>query len=97
LSAEQPGKLRELQELYADWCDEVDADCRQLGIEPPTPGRVRKSTSVSSAVGEFEQTESFPGFNAVDEFRYVGYQAIRTRSHFGRVTAEMPDQETGEH
>jgi arylsulfatase A-like enzyme len=63
LSAEQPEKLRSLQELYADWCDEVDADCRKLGIEPPMPGRVRKSTSVSSAVGEYEQTESFPGFD----------------------------------
>jgi hypothetical protein len=32
----------------------------------------------------------------VDEIRYVGYQAIRTQSHFGPVTVEISKQGTGE-
>ena len=39
LAAEQPAKLAELMKLYATWSEEVDADCRNLGLEPkfPTP------------------------------------------------------------
>jgi hypothetical protein len=41
LAAEQPVKLAELKKLYAAWSDEVDADCRKLGLEPkfPKPGK----------------------------------------------------------
>ena len=34
LAAEQPEKLAELKKLYEAWSDEVDADCRKIGIEP---------------------------------------------------------------
>ena len=37
LAAEQPVKLAELKKLYAAWSDEVDADCRKLGLEPKFP------------------------------------------------------------
>ena len=30
----QPAKLAELKKLYAAWSDKVDADCRELGLEP---------------------------------------------------------------
>lgn len=34
LSAEKPEKLAELKKLYEAWSDEVDADCRKLGLAP---------------------------------------------------------------
>lgn len=34
LAAEQPAKLAELKRLYEAWSDEVDADCRKLGLKP---------------------------------------------------------------
>ncbi len=34
LSTERPEQLAELKKLYQAWSDEVDADCRKLGIEP---------------------------------------------------------------
>jgi len=37
LAAEQPAKLAELKKLYAAWSDEMDADCRKLGLEPKFP------------------------------------------------------------
>jgi arylsulfatase A-like enzyme len=37
LAREQPAKLAELKKLYAAWSDEVDADCRRLGLEPKFP------------------------------------------------------------
>ncbi len=37
LAAEQPAKLAELKKLYEAWSDEVDADCRKLGLEPKFP------------------------------------------------------------
>jgi arylsulfatase A-like enzyme len=37
LAAEQPAKLAELKKLYAAWSDEMDADCRRLGLEPKFP------------------------------------------------------------
>ena len=37
LAAEQPVKLAELKKLYAAWSDEVDAECRKLGLEPKFP------------------------------------------------------------
>jgi len=37
LSARHPERLAELKKLYETWSDEVDADCRRLGIEPPLP------------------------------------------------------------
>jgi arylsulfatase A-like enzyme len=41
LAAEHPAKLAELKKLYEAWSNEVDADCRSLGLTPrglkPTP------------------------------------------------------------
>lgn len=37
LAAEHPDKLAELKQLYAAWSDEMDADCRKLGLEPKFP------------------------------------------------------------
>jgi arylsulfatase A-like enzyme len=37
LAAEEPAKLAELKKLYAAWSDEMDADCRKLGLEPKFP------------------------------------------------------------
>ncbi len=37
LSARHPERLAELKKRYETWSDEVDADCRRLGIEPPRP------------------------------------------------------------
>lgn len=34
LSAENPSKLAELKKLYTGWSEEVDADCRRLGLHP---------------------------------------------------------------
>ena len=50
LAAEQPAKLAELKKLYAAWSDEVDADCRKLGLEPKfstpaKPAPAKKATS----------------------------------------------------
>lgn len=47
LAAEQPVKLAELKKLYEAWSDEVDADCRKLGLEPkfPKPAPAKKPIS----------------------------------------------------
>ena len=37
LAASEPGKLAELKALYQAWSDEVDADCRKLGLAPKFP------------------------------------------------------------
>ncbi|MBI5773337.1 MAG: sulfatase-like hydrolase/transferase [Verrucomicrobia bacterium] len=37
LAAQHPDKLAALKQLYETWSDEVDADCRKLGIEPMMP------------------------------------------------------------
>jgi arylsulfatase A-like enzyme len=37
LAAAEPAKLAELKQLFAVWSAAVDADCRQIGIEPKTP------------------------------------------------------------
>jgi arylsulfatase A-like enzyme len=37
LATEEPAKLAELKKLYAAWSDEMDADCRRLGLEPKFP------------------------------------------------------------
>jgi arylsulfatase A-like enzyme len=37
LAAEQPAKLAEMKKLYERWSDEVDADCRGLGLQPKFP------------------------------------------------------------
>lgn len=37
LAAEQPDKLAALKKLYEAWSDEVDDDCRKLGLEPKPP------------------------------------------------------------
>jgi len=46
LAAQQPNKLAELKMLYATWSNEVDADCRKLGLEPKpsTPAPAKKAT-----------------------------------------------------
>jgi hypothetical protein len=46
---------------------------------------------VTMSVAGCEVIHALP--HAIDEIRYVGYQAIRTRSHFGPITAEMSEQE----
>jgi len=35
LSAKHPDVLRQLKQLYSTWSDQMDADCRKLGIKPP--------------------------------------------------------------
>jgi len=35
LTARYPERLAELKKLYEAWSAEVDADCRNLGVEPP--------------------------------------------------------------
>jgi hypothetical protein len=62
LSETHPDKLQELMALYAAWSDEVDADCRKLGIEPPAAGGSNRSRSHADA-GPIHPTESFPGFD----------------------------------
>jgi len=37
LATEEPAKLAALKKLYAAWSDEMDADCRRLGLEPKFP------------------------------------------------------------
>jgi arylsulfatase A-like enzyme len=37
LATEYPERLMALRKLYQTWSDDVDADCRKLGIEPPMP------------------------------------------------------------
>jgi arylsulfatase A-like enzyme len=37
LAGEQPAKLAELKRLYTVWSEEVDADCRKIGLEPKFP------------------------------------------------------------
>lgn len=49
LAAEQPAKLAELKKLYAAWSDEVDADCRKLGLEPKFPKPARPAVKESTA------------------------------------------------
>lgn len=39
LAAARPDKLAEIKRLYAAWSDDVDADCRALGLEPKFPPR----------------------------------------------------------
>ena len=45
LAAEQPAKLAELKMLYAAWSDEVDADCRKLGLKPKFPKAAAKKAN----------------------------------------------------
>jgi arylsulfatase A-like enzyme len=47
LAVEQPVKLAELKKLYEAWSEEVDADCRNLGLEPkfPKPAPAKEPTS----------------------------------------------------
>jgi len=44
LSEEHPGVLRELKQLYSTWCDEMDADCRKLGVDPPAARKPTRKT-----------------------------------------------------
>lgn len=39
LAAQEPEKLAELKRLYAKWSDEVDAECRSLGLKPKNPAK----------------------------------------------------------
>ncbi len=39
LAAQEPEKLAELKRLYAKWSDEVDAECRNLGLKPKHPAK----------------------------------------------------------
>lgn len=41
VSVQHPEVLMELKKLYTAWCQEVDADCRKLGIEPPKAAKRR--------------------------------------------------------
>ena len=42
LATTHPDKLAEIKRLYQAWSDEVDADCRSLGIEPKFPKQPSK-------------------------------------------------------
>lgn len=39
LAAQEPEKLAELKRLYATWSDQVDAECRELGLTPKHPAK----------------------------------------------------------
>jgi arylsulfatase A-like enzyme len=49
LAAEHPAKLAELKKLYAAWSDEVDADCRKLGLEPKFPKPAKPAPAKKAA------------------------------------------------
>lgn len=54
LAASQPVKIAEIKGLYETWSDEMDADCRGLGLEPKFPKfqpTVPASSALQSAPG----------------------------------------------
>lgn len=65
LSQKRPDILHELKQLYADWDRQVDADCRELGIDPPTEKKRSSAKPRKSAVGKFQATKTFPGLDTL--------------------------------
>jgi hypothetical protein len=43
LALQQPEKLAELKRLYSIWSEEVDAECRALGLSPKQPAKAEYS------------------------------------------------------
>ena len=68
LSARHPEILEELKQLYAKWDAEMDASCRELGIEPPQirkPSTTELRNNRKSNVGKFQPSKSSPDFDTL--------------------------------
>ena len=65
LSTKHPEILQELKQLYAKWDQEMDDDCRQLGIDPPQIRKPRTPKTRKSNVGKFQPTKSAPDFDTL--------------------------------
>jgi len=78
LSEKHPEILAKLKALYQQWDEEMDADCQELGLQPPT---VRGQTKPKPKI-PFKQTTSFPGFEKLENV------AIQKVGDNLRVTSE---------
>lgn len=77
LSAQRPEVLKELKQLYAEWDRQMDADCRELGIDPPQIRKPSTPKKRKSNVDKFQPTKSSPDFDTL-----VRVQASRSRLGF---------------
>lgn len=80
-SEKYPEILRELKQLYAKWDVEMDASCRELGIDPPqirNPSAPKSGKRGESNVGKFQATKSFPDFDTLNRVQVkktkLGYE-----------------------
>ena len=91
LSEKHPEILAKLKALYKAWDTQMDADCQELGIQPP---RVRGKPKPKVP---FRPTSSFPGFDHLENvaIEKVGKNLKVTSNTDGVVFRQLPKPITG--
>jgi arylsulfatase A-like enzyme len=91
LSKRHPEILAHLKALYKEWDAQMDADCQELGIQPPA---VRGQTTPKAP---FLPTSSFPGFDHLENVTVekVGKNFRITSNVDGVALQKLPKPITG--